>query len=168
MDYRIEHDTMGEVRVPANHYWGAQTQRSHENFPIGTERIPEEVISAFAVLKKAAALANCKLGNLDESRAERDCGGLRRDSGGQTGGRVPACCLADGQRHAEQHERQRGRRRARQRAAGRKARAPQRPREQIPKLQRYVPNGDAHRGADRGGGSCASGGGSSFAARWRA
>lgn len=63
MDYRIEHDTMGEVRVPANHYWGAQTQRSHENFPIGTERIPEEVISAFAVLKKAAALANCKLGN---------------------------------------------------------------------------------------------------------
>ena len=50
MDYRIEHDTMGEVRVPANHYWGAQTQRSHENFPIGTERIPEEVISAFAVL----------------------------------------------------------------------------------------------------------------------
>ena len=58
MDYRIEHDTMGEVRVPANHYWGAQTQRSHENFPIGTEKIPEEVISAFAVLKKAAALAN--------------------------------------------------------------------------------------------------------------
>ena len=52
MDYRIEHDTMGEVRVPANHYWGAQTQRSHENFPIGTERIPEEVISAFAVLKR--------------------------------------------------------------------------------------------------------------------
>ena len=69
MDYRIEHDTMGEVRVPANHYWGAQTQRSHENFPIGTERIPEEVIFAFAVLKKAAALANCKLGNLDERRA---------------------------------------------------------------------------------------------------
>ena len=69
MDYRIEHDTMGEVRVPANHYWGAQTQRSHENFPIGTEKIPEEVISAFAVLKKAAALANCKLGNLDERRA---------------------------------------------------------------------------------------------------
>ena len=69
MDYRIEHDTMGEVRVPANRCWGAQTQRSHENFPIGTERIPEEVISAFAVLKKAAALANCKLGNLDARRA---------------------------------------------------------------------------------------------------
>ena len=69
MDYRIEHDTMGEVRVPANRCWGAQTQRSHENFPIGTEKIPQEIIRAFAVLKKAAALANCKLGNLDARRA---------------------------------------------------------------------------------------------------
>ena len=69
MDYRIEHDTMGEVRVPANRCWGAQTQRSHENFPIGTEKIPQEIINAFAVLKKAAALANCKLGNLDARRA---------------------------------------------------------------------------------------------------
>lgn len=70
MEYRIEHDTMGEVRVPANHYWGAQTQRSHENFPIGTETIPREVIRAFAILKKAAALANCKLGNLDQKRTD--------------------------------------------------------------------------------------------------
>ena len=69
MDYRIEHDTMGEVRGPANRCWGAQTQRSHENFPIGTEKIPQEIIHAFAVLKKAAALANCKLGNLDARRA---------------------------------------------------------------------------------------------------
>ena len=69
MDYRIEHDTMGEVRVPANRCWGAQTQRSHENFPIGTEKIPQEIIHAFAVLKKASALANCKLGNLDARRA---------------------------------------------------------------------------------------------------
>ena len=70
MEYRIEHDTMGEVRVPANHYWGAQTQRSHENFPIGTETIPREVIRAFAILKKAAALANCKLGHLDQKRTD--------------------------------------------------------------------------------------------------
>ena len=69
MDYRIEHDTMGEVRVPANRCWGAQTQRSYENFPIGTEKIPQEIIHAFAVLNKAAALANCKLGNLDARRA---------------------------------------------------------------------------------------------------
>ena len=61
---------MGEVRVPADRCWGAQTQRSHENFPIGTEKIPQEVIYAFAVLKKGAALANCKLGNLDARRAE--------------------------------------------------------------------------------------------------
>lgn len=69
MEYRIEHDTMGEVKVPTEKYWGAQTQRSYENFRIGTERMPQEIIRAFAILKKAAALANCKLGNLDEKRA---------------------------------------------------------------------------------------------------
>ena len=52
MDHRIEHDTMGEVRVPAERYYGAQTQRSLENFPIGTEKMPQEVILAFACLKK--------------------------------------------------------------------------------------------------------------------
>lgn len=67
--FRVEHDTMGEVKVPADKYWGAQTQRSLENFKIGTEKIPEEIIEAFAVLKKAAAIANQKLGTLDEKRA---------------------------------------------------------------------------------------------------
>ncbi|MDO4492501.1 MAG: class II fumarate hydratase [Clostridia bacterium] len=70
-EFRIEHDTMGEVRVPADRYWGAQTQRSFENFKIGTEKIPPEVISAFAVLKMAAARANNALGNLDDDRAGR-------------------------------------------------------------------------------------------------
>ena len=51
MEYRIEHDTLGEVKVPADHMWGAQTQRSSENFKIGA-RMPEEIIHAFAVLKK--------------------------------------------------------------------------------------------------------------------
>lgn len=69
MEYRIEHDTMGEVKVPADKYWGAQTQRSFENFKIGGERMPTEIIRAFGVLKKAAALTNCKLGTLDEKRA---------------------------------------------------------------------------------------------------
>ncbi len=69
MDYRIEHDTMGEVKVPADHFWGAQTERSLENFRIGTETIPVEVIDAFAVLKSAAAGANQKLGKLSEDRA---------------------------------------------------------------------------------------------------
>lgn len=73
MDYRIEHDTMGEVKVPADRYWGAQTQRSYENFKIGTQRIPEEVITAFGILKKAAAEANLELGVLDEERAGAIC-----------------------------------------------------------------------------------------------
>ena len=60
MEYRIEHDSMGEVRVPANKYWGAQTERSRNNFPIGVglETMPREIIHAFGILKKAAALAN--------------------------------------------------------------------------------------------------------------
>ena len=62
-EYRIEHDSMGEVRVPADKYWGAQTQRSHENFLIGVgiESMPEEIIHAFGILKKAAARANHEL-----------------------------------------------------------------------------------------------------------
>ncbi|MCB7318981.1 class II fumarate hydratase [Lacrimispora sp. 210928-DFI.3.58] len=68
MEFRIEHDSMGEIQVPADRYWGAQTQRSFENFKIGIEKIPEEVIRAFAVLKKAAAMANNRLGKLDDRR----------------------------------------------------------------------------------------------------
>ncbi len=68
MEYRIEHDSMGEMKVPANCYWGAQTQRSYQNFRIGTEKMPVEIIRAFAVLKRAAAMANCRLGKLDEKR----------------------------------------------------------------------------------------------------
>ena len=70
MEYRLEHDTMGEVRVPADRYWGAQTQRSFENFRIGTEKMPPEVIRAFAVVKLAAARANAQLGVLDARRAD--------------------------------------------------------------------------------------------------
>ena len=60
MEYRVEHDSMGEVRVPTDKYWGAQTQRSHENFPIGVgqETMPREIVHAFGILKKAAAMAN--------------------------------------------------------------------------------------------------------------
>ncbi|MBR7060292.1 MAG: hypothetical protein IKI34_00960 [Eubacterium sp.] len=63
MNYRIEHDSMGEVRVPEDKYWGAQTQRSKDNFKIGAgiETMPKEVINAFGILKKAAAIANGKL-----------------------------------------------------------------------------------------------------------
>ncbi len=68
MDYRLEHDSMGEIEVPSDRYWGAQTQRSFQNFKIGIEKIPMEVIRAFAILKKSAAVANNRLGKLDEQR----------------------------------------------------------------------------------------------------
>jgi len=69
MEYRVERDTMGEIRVPETQEWGAQTQRSLENFKIGTEKMPIEVIRAFAVLKKGAALANRDLGVLETEKA---------------------------------------------------------------------------------------------------
>jgi fumarate hydratase, class II len=65
MKTRIEKDTLGTIEVPADKYWGAQTQRSLQNFKIGLEKMPEEVIEAFAVLKKACALTNEKMGVLD-------------------------------------------------------------------------------------------------------
>jgi fumarate hydratase, class II len=65
MEYRIEKDTMGEVKVPAHKYWGAQTERSRNNFKIGSSgSMPKEIIEGFAYLKKAAAYANCDLGVL--------------------------------------------------------------------------------------------------------
>ena len=67
---RIEHDTMGEVYVPSDKYWGAQTQRSKDNFKIGSERMPIEIIRAFGYLKKAAAMTNRELGILTEEKAQ--------------------------------------------------------------------------------------------------
>ena len=68
MEYRIEKDTMGEMRVPSDKYWGAQTQRSYQNFEIGTEVMPREITHAFGILKMAAARANFKLGKLSEEK----------------------------------------------------------------------------------------------------
>ena len=72
MEYRIEKDTMGEVKVPADVYWGAQTQRSIENFKIAQDinKMPKPVIYAFAYLKKAAALANNELGVLPDDKRD--------------------------------------------------------------------------------------------------
>jgi len=71
MEYRIEKDTMGEVHVPKNVYWGAQTQRSINNFKIGPQgSMPREIIYGFAYLKKAAAYANCELGVLDATKRD--------------------------------------------------------------------------------------------------
>ena len=68
MEYRIEKDTMGEMKVPADRYWGAQTQRSYENFRIGGEVMPREITHAFGILKKAAARANNKLGKISDEK----------------------------------------------------------------------------------------------------
>ena len=67
---RIEHDTMGEVQVPSDKYWGAQTQRSKDNFKIGDGTMPKEIIKAFGYLKKAAAMANMDLGVLSEEKTK--------------------------------------------------------------------------------------------------
>ncbi len=70
MEYRIEKDTMGEIQVPAEKYWGAQTQRSVENFKIGEETMPYEITRAFSYLKKAVAMVNKDLGKLDAKKAD--------------------------------------------------------------------------------------------------
>ena len=74
MEYRIEHDSMGEIKVPCDKYWGAQTQRSIQNFPIGVgfETMPQEIIRAFGILKKAAALANHTLRPEKMTQAKKD------------------------------------------------------------------------------------------------
>lgn len=68
MEFRIERDSIGEIQVPIDKYWAAQTQRSLENFKIGNQTMPVEIIRAFAVLKKCAAMTNCELGVLSEEK----------------------------------------------------------------------------------------------------
>ncbi|UPM56341.1 class II fumarate hydratase [Gottfriedia acidiceleris] len=70
MGYRIEKDSIGEIKVPVNKLWGAQTQRSFENFKIGTEKMPIQLIYALALIKKSAAITNKKLGKLDSEKAD--------------------------------------------------------------------------------------------------
>lgn len=80
MEYRIEKDSMGEIKVPAEHYWGAQTERSLQYFRIGREKMPEALIDSFAILKWAAAKANFALGKLDETKStviQSVCGEIR-------------------------------------------------------------------------------------------
>ena len=69
-DVRIEYDSFGPIKVPKKHYWGAQTQRSFQNFKISTEKMPMEIIYALARVKKAAALVNNQLGRLDDEKTK--------------------------------------------------------------------------------------------------
>jgi len=90
MEYRIEKDTMGEVKVPANKYWGAQTERSRNNFKIGPEAsMPKEIIYAFAHLKKAAAYANTELGVLSSEKRDLIAAVCDEISGGKLDDQFP-------------------------------------------------------------------------------
>lgn len=88
-DYRIETDTMGEVRVPKDRLWGAQTQRSKENFRIGGERMPVEVVHALGLIKRAAAATNRSLGLLDSELAEAIENAADRVASGQLDAEFP-------------------------------------------------------------------------------
>src|ERR1700722_1645205 len=67
---RIEVDTFGEIQVPGDKYWGAQTQRSHENFKIGGHKMSLQIIHGLAIIKKAASIVNCELGLLSKEKME--------------------------------------------------------------------------------------------------
>ena len=106
---RIETDTMGAMAVPADRYWGAQTQRSLQYFQAGAGRdtIPRALIKAFGILKKSAAMANVELRLLGQDKRRPDHRGRRRSHLGQAGRSFPASHLADGLGHPDQYERQR-------------------------------------------------------------
>ena len=89
MNTRIEHDTMGEIAVPADHHWGAQTQRSLENFKIGGQRQPKEIITAFAYLKEACARANADVGKLTAQQADAITAACRDIRAGKWDGEFP-------------------------------------------------------------------------------
>src|SRR5919112_3402283 len=95
---RTEKDALGEVRVPADHLWGAQTQRSIENFPIGVERFRwgRPVIRAFGVLKKSAALANGELGELPPDKVALIARAAQEVVGGGLDGELPLVVFQTG------------------------------------------------------------------------
>ena len=151
MKTRTETDSFGPIEVPADHYWGAQTERSRNNFRIGDERMPRPLIAALALVKRAAAEVNRELGLLDARRAKAIVQAADEIIDGKLDDQFPARSLADRLRHADQHERQRGDRQPRHRAARRQARrqgsgASQRPRQYGPVVQRQFPHRDAYRG----------------------
>ena len=151
---RTETDTFGPIEVPADQYWGAQTQRSLQNFRIGDERMPLPLIRALGIVKRAAAEVNQSLGLLDAKRARAIVAGRAGGDRRQARRPFPAGRVADRLRHADQHERQRGDREPRERIARRQARRevagpPERPRQHEPVVERRLPDRDAHRGGER-------------------
>ena len=154
---RRETDSMGEIEVPADRYWGAQTQRSLVHFAIGDDRMPKRVYHAYGYVKKAAALVNAAAGAAAAMEGRGDRARSRRGDRRKARRSFPALCLADRLRHAVEHERQRGavepgdpaaRRQDRQQIAG----APERRRQHGAILERHLPDRDAHRRGARIGG----------------
>src|ERR1039458_9668192 len=155
---RIEKDTMGEIAVAADRYWGAQTQRSLQNFEIGEIRFTRPMIKAFRILKKAAADRNPRPSRRGEPGARPAARGSRAAHRGRRAGghrrkarrALPPRRLPDRERHADEHERERGHRQPRDRDGGwrhglEETSAPERRREQVAVLERHVPDRDAHR-----------------------
>src|ERR1043165_4019949 len=105
---RIESDSMGKIEVPFNVYWGAQTQRSLHHFDIGRDVMPPELIRAFAILKKAAALVNHDLGKLSAEKTKLIGEAAERGNLDKTERPVPSPHRADRKRYPDQHERERG------------------------------------------------------------
>ena len=111
MDYRIEHDSMGEVKVPADKYWGAQTERSHENFAIGVglETMPREITRCLRRLEAGrgqSANHALKPEKMTDEKLAAIAQACDRGHGGQAQRALPAGRLADRLRHAVEHERQ--------------------------------------------------------------
>ena len=151
-DWRIETDSMGEVRVPADRYWGAQTQRSIEHFPIGVERFrfTRPLIRAFGVLKMAAARANAELGELPQDKAELIARAAQEVADGALDDEFPLVVFQTGsgtQTNMNANEVIAGaRQRARRRRPRRQEPGPsERRREPRPVVQRHLPGGDARR-----------------------
>ena len=111
---------MGKIEVPANVYWGAQTQRSLLHFNIGRDTMPPELIRAFGILKKACALVNQDLGKLPADKAKLIVQAADEVIAGKLNDQFPLRDLADRQRHADQHECERGDLEPRDRDRGRR------------------------------------------------
>ena len=135
---------MGEVRVPADAKWRAQTQRAVENFPISGQRIERAHIEALARIKGAAAKVNAELGVLDKDIAEAIQEAADEVAEGTWDEHFPVDVFQTGSGHLVQHEHQRGHRHARDRAA-RPGRPPERPRQRLAVVQRRLPVLDPHR-----------------------
>ena len=147
MNYRIERDSMGEMQVPADRYWGAQTQRSYQNFKIGGEIMPREITHAFGILKKAAAIANHAQARASWTTRRLDaiCRACDEVIAGKLNDHFPLVVWQTGSgtqsnMNANEVIANRG-----NEIAGEKLLHPNDRREHVPELQRYLPHGHAHR-----------------------